>query len=42
MALLACVIPLGLEPSTYSLEGCRSIQMSYGTILLQQIRQLAW
>lgn len=30
-ALTNKVIPLGLEPSTYSLEGCRSIQMSYGT-----------
>ena len=26
------VIPLGLEPKTYSLEGCCSIQLSYGTI----------
>ena len=25
------VIPLGLEPKTYSLEGCCSIQLSYGT-----------
>lgn len=26
------VIPLGLEPRTYSLEDCYSIQLSYGTI----------
>ena len=26
------VIPFGFEPKTYSLEGCRSIQLSYGTI----------
>ncbi len=26
------VIPIGFEPMTYSLEGCRSIQLSYGTI----------
>ena len=25
------VIPLGLEPRTYSLEDCYSIQLSYGT-----------
>ncbi len=25
------VIPPGLEPGTYSLEGCCSIQLSYGT-----------
>ena len=25
------VIPLGLEPKTHSLEGCCSIQLSYGT-----------
>ena len=29
--LLEFVIPLGLEPKTYSLEGCCSIQLSYGT-----------
>ncbi len=27
------VIPLGLEPKTHSLEGCCSIQLSYGTII---------
>ena len=26
---LACVIPLGFEPRTHSLEGCCSIQLSY-------------
>ena len=29
------VIPLGFEPKTHSLEGCCSIQLSYGTILLE-------
>ena len=33
--LLEFVIPLGLEPKTYSLEGCCSIQLSYGTIILR-------
>jgi hypothetical protein len=28
---LKSVIPIGFEPMTYSLEGCRSIQLSYGT-----------
>lgn len=27
----ALVIPIGFEPMAYSLEGCRSIQLSYGT-----------
>ena len=27
------VIPLGFEPKTHSLEGCCSIQLSYGTVL---------
>ena len=27
------VIPRGFEPRTHSLEGCCSIQLSYGTIL---------
>ena len=31
IALALLVIPLGLEPKTYSLEGCCSIQLSYGT-----------
>ena len=30
------VIPLGLEPKTHSLEGCCSIQLSYGTIPFQK------
>ena len=32
--LLFFVIPAGFEPTTHSLEGCCSIQLSYGTILL--------
>ena len=28
------VIPLGFEPKTHSLEGCCSIQLSYGTLLI--------
>ena len=28
------VIPAGFEPTTHSLEGCCSIQLSYGTIVL--------
>ena len=35
IALALLVIPLGLEPKTYSLEGCCSIQLSYGTIILR-------
>ena len=31
--LMAIVIPLGLEPKTYCLEGSCSIQLSYGTDL---------
>ena len=31
--LLKFVIPAGFEPTTHSLEGCCSIQLSYGTIL---------
>ena len=27
------VIPLGLEPKTYCLEGSCSIQLSYGTVM---------
>jgi hypothetical protein len=26
------VIPIGFEPMTHSLEGCCSIQLSYGTL----------
>ena len=33
-ALFALVIPAGFEPTTHSLEGCCSIQLSYGTIVL--------
>ena len=32
--LLKFVIPAGFEPTTHSLEGCCSIQLSYGTITL--------
>ena len=31
------VIPLGLEPKTHSLEGCCSIQLSYGTSLAHRL-----
>ena len=31
--LLKFVIPAGFQPTTHSLEGCCSIQLSYGTIL---------
>ena len=31
---IALVIPAGFEPTTHSLEGCCSIQLSYGTIVL--------
>lgn len=31
--LTLIVIPIGFEPMTYSLEGCRSIQLSYGTLI---------
>ena len=30
--LLKFVIPAGFEPTTHSLEGCCSIQLSYGTL----------
>ena len=33
MASVPFVIPSGFEPETHSLEGCCSIQLSYGTIL---------
>ena len=35
--LLEFVIPAGFEPTTHSLEGCCSIQLSYGTILIFSI-----
>ena len=31
VASILFVIPLGFEPKTHSLEGCCSIQLSYGT-----------
>ncbi len=31
-----CVIRLGFEPKTHSLEGCCSIQLSYRTINLRR------
>ena len=34
VALIALVISAGFEPTTHSLEGCCSIQLSYGTITL--------
>ena len=34
-ASILFVIPLGFEPKTHSLEGCCSIQLSYGTIPLK-------
>ena len=33
IAFISLVIPAGFEPTTHSLEGCCSIQLSYGTIL---------
>ena len=43
LPLAAClgVIPLGFEPKTHSLEGCCSIQLSYGTIGSQRDRRTA-
>ena len=32
------VIPLGFEPKTHSLEGCCSIQLSYGTDPFRPVR----
>ena len=34
----ALVIPAGFEPTTHSLEGCCSIQLSYGTINKPHLR----
>ena len=34
VSALSFVIPSGFEPETHSLEGCCSIQLSYGTNLL--------
>ena len=34
---IALVIPAGFEPTTHSLEGCCSIQLSYGTIRINAI-----
>ena len=31
IAFISLVIPAGFEPTTHSLEGCCSIQLSYGT-----------
>lgn len=37
------VIPLGFEPKTHSLEGCCSIQLSYGTpIALSHAALCTW
>ena len=36
------VIPLGLEPKTYCLEGSCSIQLSYGTIKVAAKLVLFW
>ena len=35
--LLESVIPAGFEPTTHSLEGCCSIQLSYGTNTLKSL-----
>ena len=34
----ACVIRLGFEPKTHSLEGCCSIQLSYQTIAFRDCK----
>ena len=43
--LLEFVIPAGFEPTTHSLEGCCSIQLSYGTntylLQIKRFNQLA-
>ena len=33
------VIPLGFEPKTHSLEGCCSIQLSYGTDIFKTVQK---
>ena len=33
------VVPLGLEPKTVGLEGRCSIQLSYGTMLLEAVQR---
>ena len=38
---LPFVIPLGFEPKAHSLEGCCSIQLSYGTNTLGAGAQMA-
>ena len=38
---VSIVIPAGFEPTTHSLEGCCSIQLSYGTITLSPLRTFA-
>ena len=35
------VIPAGFEPTTHSLEGCCSIQLSYGTNAQKSVRREA-
>ena len=41
IALALLVIPAGFEPTTHSLEGCCSIQLSYGTILCRNVTRCA-
>lgn len=36
---LGMAIPAGLEPATNSLEGCCSIQLSYGTVVVPPLAQ---
>ena len=36
LVFFKCVIRLGFEPKTHSLEGCCSIQLSYRTINLRR------
>ena len=35
------MIPAGFEPTTHSLEGCCSIQLSYGTIAHKPLQAIA-